>query len=60
MVFFIHKNKIWETLMFAAGGLLLIMPDGLTDIIGIALIALAILSHLFFDRMIAKKTKPEA
>jgi len=58
--FFIHKNKIWETVMFAAGGLLLIMPDGLTDVIGIALIALAILSHLFFDRMIAKKTKPEA
>ncbi len=58
--FFIHKNKIWETVAFAVGGLLLIMPDGLTDIIGVALIALAVLSHLFFDRLLAKKTTPKA
>lgn len=58
--YFIHKNKIWETVMFAAGGLLLIMPDGMTDIIGVALIAIAVLSHLFFDRLLAKKTTPKA
>ncbi len=58
--FFIHKNKIWETVLFAIGGLLLIMPDSVTDLVGIGLIALAVLSHLFFDRLIGKKVRPEA
>ena len=58
--YFMHKNKIWETVLFAIGGLLLIMPDGLTDLIGLILIALAVLSHLFIDRIIKKKTSPEA
>ena len=53
--FFIHKNKIWETILFAIGGLLLIMPSGITDLIGIVLIALSVLSHLFFDRFFHKK-----
>ena len=58
--FLVHKNKIWETALFAIGGLLMIMPDGLTDLIGIVLIALAVLSHFFFDRVIHKKASPEA
>ncbi len=58
--FFVHKNKIWETVAFAVGGLLLIMPDGLTDIIGVLLIALSVLSHLFLDRFLAKKAPPKA
>jgi len=58
--FLVHKNKIWETALFAIGGLLMIMPDGLTDLIGLVLIALAVLSHFFFDRVINKKASPEA
>lgn len=58
--FLMHKNKLWETVLFAIGGFLLIMPDGVTDLIGIALIAIAFLSHLFFDRVIKKKASPEA
>ena len=31
------------------------MPDGVTDLCGIALIALSVLSHLFFDRFFHEK-----
>lgn len=58
--FLMHKNKLWETVLFAIGGFLLIMPDWVTDLIGIALIVIAFLSHLFFDRVIKKKASPEA
>ncbi len=58
--YFLHKNKIWEGILFAVGGLLLIMPDGITDLIGIFLIALGVLSHLFFDRILAKRMPPKA
>lgn len=58
--FFIHKNKIWESALFAVGGLLMIMPDGTTDLIGLCVVALAVASHLFFDRIIAKRMPPKA
>ncbi len=53
--FFVHKNKVWETILFAAGGLLLIMPDHITDIIGLACIAVSVLSHLLLDRYLDRK-----
>lgn len=52
--FLLHKNKIWETVLFAAGGLLLIIPSLVTDFIGMACIALALVSHLFFDRALRR------
>ncbi|MBP3437183.1 MAG: TRAP transporter fused permease subunit [Clostridia bacterium] len=55
--FLVHKNKIWETLLFAAGGLMLIMPDPLTDIIGVGCIALAFLSHVLLPLLMKKKEK---
>ena len=46
--YFIHKNKIWETLLFASGGLMMIIPEPITDICGIICIALAIASQFVF------------
>lgn len=46
--YFIHKNKIWETLLFASGGLMMIIPELITDICGIICIALAIASQFVF------------
>ncbi|MCQ2414359.1 MAG: TRAP transporter fused permease subunit, partial [Clostridia bacterium] len=54
--FLLHKNKIWETILFAAGGLMMVIPDLTTDLIGFGILALALLSHLFFDKVF-KKTK---
>lgn len=53
--YLLHKNKVWETVLFAGGGLMLVMPDLTTDIIGIVCIALAFSSHLFFDRLFRRK-----
>ncbi len=52
--YFIRKNKIWESILFGVGGLLVIIPELTTDIIGIVCVALAIISQLLIDR---KKNK---
>ena len=46
--YFMQKNKIWETLLFAVGGLMMIIPEPITDICGIVCISLAIISQFIF------------
>jgi TRAP-type uncharacterized transport system fused permease subunit len=48
--FFIRRTKIWETILFGLGGLLVIIPEPTTDIIGLTCIVLAVLSQIFIDK----------
>ena len=48
--FFIRINKIWETVLFGAGGLLVIIPEPITDIVGLACIVLAVLSQIIIKK----------
>ena len=53
MGYFMINATIIERLMFCAGGLLLVTPDGMTDLIGVACLALAFLSHLIRKKRLA-------
>ena len=50
--FMIHVSWL-ERLLFCAGGLLLVTPDGMTDAIGVACLALGLVSHLFRKKRLA-------
>lgn len=47
MGYFIIGVSVVERLLFCVGGLLLVVPDGLTDILGVGCIALGMVSHLY-------------
>ena len=49
-----HKAPIWQRILLVGGGLLLISPDGLTDIIGFVIVALMVVVQYVFTR---KKTE---
>ena len=54
--YFFGNLKIWERLIFIAGGLMMVIPSLATDIIGIVLVALGITLNLLRVSFLKRKT----
>ncbi len=49
--YFIGNAKIWERLIFIAGGLFMVIPSPITDVIGLVLFAVSVVMQLIRNRI---------
>ncbi len=53
--YFFGNLKIWERLIFIAGGLMMVIPSVETDIIGVIAVAIGVILNLLRNRIAAKR-----